>query len=137
MSNTEPALTLADTIIRFRDDADLAHDFVKGDASTIVVGEAGSYPSLAKIAADVQLQLRALLQSQSQSTIARSIPFTLTEELSVKHNLGTRNFTFSITNTIGQQVYAPSRVLSENEFVVDFTEPEIGTINVIFFMNSQ
>ena len=47
---------LNDVLNKFQSDVGLVHDFVKGDATVTVVGSDGSYPSLAKLAADCLLR---------------------------------------------------------------------------------
>lgn len=60
MPITLPNLTLAETILRFRQDAELVHLFVKGDPTVDVPGEDGTYPSLAKLLAEVRDRIAVL-----------------------------------------------------------------------------
>ena len=43
---------LNDLLVQFQANVGLVNEFVKGDATVVVNGGSGSYPSLAKIAAD-------------------------------------------------------------------------------------
>lgn len=51
------ANNLNDLLSSFQTDVELVHEFVKGDATVVVNGSDGSYPSLAKIAADALTSL--------------------------------------------------------------------------------
>lgn len=64
MSNTPQEASLEGAIVRFKSAVGLAEDFTKGDASVDVNGIDGSYPSLAKLAAQAQTKLH-LLQAVS------------------------------------------------------------------------
>ena len=56
--------TNLDTVVAdFVANAALVHQFVKGDAAVVVVGASGSYPSLAKIAADSTTAIMAVVAS--------------------------------------------------------------------------
>ena len=66
--------------------------------------------------------------------VSKTYNFESTLQLTIPHNLGTKDYTFSIVNSDGQRVYAPDRAIDDNTFVVDFTEPESGTISVIFYI---
>jgi hypothetical protein len=52
----------------------------------------------------------------------------------VKHNAMTANFVESIKNTNHERVYANVKVIDANEFWVEFTEPEAGSVSVTFQM---
>jgi hypothetical protein len=51
---------LNDLLVKFRADVALVNEFVRGDATVMVHGDDGNYPSLAKIAADAQLAINAI-----------------------------------------------------------------------------
>jgi hypothetical protein len=130
MPNRIPQLSFADLILRFRSDATLAHDFVKGDATLDIIGEDGTYPSLAKLAASVQL----LLAQQSRlGFVVKTYTFTPALFWNVKHpEVPSSNFVESIVNLNGDKVFAPRTVISDTEFTIHFTEPEGGILDVIY-----
>lgn len=68
----------------------------------------------------------------TQGLVSKTYTFESTLQLTIPHNLGTKDYTFSIVNSEGQRVYAPDSAIDDNTFVVNFTEPESGTISVIF-----
>lgn len=129
-----PQLSFADLILRFRNDCALAHDFVRGDATVDVVGEDGTYPSLAKIVQNVEVAL-ALAEQAKIGFVAKTYTFPASTQWVVSHpESPTVNFTETIVNTDGVRVYAPRQVISSTEFVINFTEPEAGTLNVIYYI---
>ncbi len=152
-------MNLSDTVATFQADCELVHEFTKGDKTVVVNGEAGSYPSLAKIAADSQLALTDIIQEVneqldvSQSTITtvnetlaglfhlasgivgKTYSFADTLELRIKHNMGTRVFSTTIIASDNAEVKASISPIDDNEFKVGFTDPESGRINVIFYLN--
>jgi hypothetical protein len=50
----------------------------------------------------------------------------------VKHNAMTVNFVESIKNTNHERIYANVEVIDANEFWIEFTEPEAGSVSVTF-----
>jgi hypothetical protein len=50
----------------------------------------------------------------------------------VTHNLGTYNFTATLTDTSGNQFFAKITAVSKNQFVVYLTEPTSGSVFVAF-----
>jgi hypothetical protein len=50
----------------------------------------------------------------------------------VTHNMNTVNFTESIKNNQGAKMYANISIVDGNEFLVELTEPESGSIVVTF-----
>jgi hypothetical protein len=50
----------------------------------------------------------------------------------VKHNAMTVNFVESLKNTNHERVYANVKIIDATEFWVEFTEPEAGTVSVVF-----
>ena len=67
------------------------------------------------------------------STILRVYNFA-TRELTwvVTHNLGTYNFTATLTDSNGNQFFAKIKAVSSNQFVVYLTEPTSGSVFVTF-----
>jgi ABC-type transporter Mla subunit MlaD len=63
---------LNDIVNSFQSDVELVHQFVKGDKTVIVNASDGSYPSLAKIAADNQNFLTNIINS-AQSNISATL----------------------------------------------------------------
>lgn len=89
---------------------------------------------------DVTLQVARwadALPDPSQDSLPKTYYFASSLVWNVKHNLNTTNFIESITNSDGIPVYAFVHVLSPNEFQIEFTEPEAGRLNVIFFMDGS
>ena len=131
--------TLTDTIDRFVKDTDLAHQFVHGGPTDEVVGEKGSYPSLAKIAADAEALLALLLQNRyvqetfnfNQNSLDHSDGVLY--KLYITHNHNTVNFMEVIRNVQGDRVYAKIDIVNNNAFTVEFTEAEAGSIMILFF----
>lgn len=132
MATRLPQLSFADLILRFRNDATLAHDFVKGDATLDIVGDDGTYPSLAKLAANVQL----LIAQQSRiGFIVKTYTFAPALSWNVKHpDVVSSNFVDSIINLNGDKVFAPRTIISDTEFTIHFTEPEGGILDVIYYI---
>ncbi|EKD22661.1 MAG: hypothetical protein ACD_84C00018G0002 [uncultured bacterium] len=62
-----PGTNLAVIVDKFIADTDLVRQFTNGDKTTIVVGSAGNYPSLAKIADDAQKAHSGFLTSGQAS----------------------------------------------------------------------
>jgi hypothetical protein len=60
MPDTTQEQSLQEAIARFKNASGLADDYTRGDASVDVQGVSGSYPSLAKLAAQSQTKLRLL-----------------------------------------------------------------------------
>lgn len=129
-----PQLSMADLILRFRSDCAMTHDFVKGDATLDIIGEDGTYPSLAKIVANIQIAL-ALAEQAKIGFIAKTYTFESSMSWTIQHpDIISSNFTETITNIQGDTVHAPRVVISDTEFVINFTEPEAGTVNVIYYL---
>ena len=153
-------MNLSDTVASFQTDCELVHEFAKGDKTVIVNGSAGSYPSLAKIAADSQGAITGLLsdvneqldysQSVLRTTndslsglfhlasgiVGKSYNFDSTLELHVKHNMGTHVFSTIIIGNDNAEVKAQITPIDDSEFKVNFTTPESGRITVTFFLNA-
>jgi len=130
----ESALDLK--ISRFETDVDLAHQIVHGDRSTEVQTEGGLVPTFANIISRVQTSYEAVVEQMlhsMQGTVALSYSFEKSIIWHIVHNLNCVNFDETIRNTAGQRVYATVEPINENELLVKFTEPEEGTISVIFF----
>ena len=159
----------------------LANEFVKGDKTVDVVGSAGTYPSLAKIADTAQKALNdittntqtgaasvisngqtaidtivaecrlaldnntstlklsqdaiAAVLHLAQGVIGKTFPFASTTTLVVNHNMGCMNFTKSIRDNAGNDIFAPVSNVTLNSFQVDFASPVDGTLNVMFYLN--
>ena len=54
----------------------------------------------------------------------------------VVHNLGTTDFTEFIKNSEGRKLFANIRIVDSNEFWVELTEPEVGSVVVTFDLSS-
>lgn len=59
-------MNLSDTVSKFETNVELVHEFAKGDKDVIVHGDAGSYPSLAKIAADAVIAVNTLITENKE-----------------------------------------------------------------------
>jgi aspartate ammonia-lyase len=80
-------------------------------------------------------QYEAVLNS-ARGVIAKSYTFNSTLVLNIKHDMGTVLFSETIINADNQRVYAPISIIDENEFNVNFTDVEQGTISVLFYINT-
>jgi len=152
---------LNDVLNKFQLDVGLVHDFVKGDENVVVVGDEGTYPSLAKIAADSISNINTVVQtgqdnlalmqvaidtiindyqlallSLARVSAVRIFNFDLSLEWVVEHNLNTLSFSEVIFNVLGERVYAPITIIDNNRFKIEFTEPEAGVITVTFNLNN-
>jgi len=134
---TNPNITLADTIVQFKTDAGLAHQFTNGGPTDDVISAGGTYPSLAKIAAESQAAIAKVIQTFNLGITVKTFQFAASLQVSVKHEMNTTNFSVSIVNVQGVTVYAPITVIDVNEFLIDFTEEEAGIANVIFYVDTQ
>ena len=52
----------------------------------------------------------------------------------VKHNMATYEFNETILDSRQERIYAHVRIIDENEFRIEFTEPMKGSVSVIFNM---
>jgi hypothetical protein len=131
---------LTDVINKFIVDADLAHQFVSGGPTDDVVSEGGTYPTLAKIAAEAEARIAGILQLNSL-LVAKTFNFTAIDldveyRLPIVHNLNTMKYAVvGIRNTDGQTMLASDVIVDANEFYIEFTEPEEGTVTVLFIMS--
>lgn len=53
----------------------------------------------------------------------------------IVHNAKTVDFVESVKNLELERIYANVKIVDENEFLVEFTEPESGTVSVVFHVN--
>ena len=124
---------LAQKIDQFIADSDLAHLFTKGDKTVVVHGEAGDYPSLAKIAADAQdlvdrtKTTMATILADSAGMVVMRFDFTDSIQLEINHGKNTKFYMMKLVNTQGDILIAPEDPVDENTILVDFSEPESGT----------
>jgi len=135
MSNSTPQETLAWHIDRFITDSGLAHDFVKGDENLMVQGEAGAYPSLAKLAKDAKIQIDLIAEQRLGGLVVRKYTFAATQMLNIKHDLNTELFSMTIMNDVKDILHAPFEPIDSNEFTIHFTEPESGIVIIQFFVD--
>jgi hypothetical protein len=63
----------------------------------------------------------------------KSYEFSSTTELVISHGFNTTKFKYSIVNSDGDEVYASRSGVTNDEFTVNFTEPEEGQIYVTFY----
>ena len=68
--------------------------------------------------------------------VSKVFSFTSQTLWRVKHDLNTINFSEAITNNSGQRIYAAVTIIDNNEFLIEFTEPEAGSVSVMFFVNN-
>lgn len=127
-------LTLAQYIAQFRADVNLAHIFVQGGPQEEVVTEGGTYPTIAKIVEDNKIALQESLVQQGFAI--RNYNFQDTQILHVKHNMNSTKFVETITDVTGRRLHANTYPIDPTEFVVEFTEPESGSVTVVFCINT-
>jgi hypothetical protein len=112
MTNNAVKESLQQTIDRFIVDADLAHDFVKGDKNTLVAGEDGPYPSAAMLVALIEARFNDLFD-----TLSRKIHLVTTQPLVI-----TEGKIHLLSKPVGDIVHNEARVyvdLTEDDFNVD------------------
>ena len=126
--------TLAEYISRFKVDSDLAHIFVQGNKYEEVVTTSGTYPTIAKMVEDNRLKLQSSLLEMGFA--ARTYSFVGAVVLHVKHNMRSTRFTESIYDSTGGKLFAAVEVIDNSEFVVTFTEPQTGSVTVVFCTNT-
>lgn len=149
-----------DTVTKLENDCELVHEFTKGDKTVVVQGEAGSYPSLAKIAADSQFDLSNLVSETREQLevsnaaliatsealtglfhlasgiIGKSYKFTHALEVPIYHQMGTDVFTVQILGTDGSIINAPATPIDKNNLIINFMDYESGIAVITYFMNT-
>lgn len=133
MTTQDPNLTLEEVIDRFVVDTSLAHDFVKGDENLDVVGEEGTYPSLAKIAKNANamidkahLAIQTIISDNAGMKVMR-FDFDMASRVAFVHNAGTMNYLMKVINTDGNELCSiPVYSVDDDAVVIDFAEPEAG-----------
>lgn len=63
-----------------------------------------------------------------------SFPASLTWR--IVHNASTVDFVESIKNLSHDKLYANVKIVDDNSFFIEFTEPEAGTVSVVFHTNN-
>lgn len=136
----ESALDLK--IKSFERDVDLTHQIVHGDQSVIVQTEGGSIPSIARL---LYLQEQSITQrweeillnidTTANAPIAKKYTFSSALSWVITHNQDCVDFQETIRNSSGQLLYAEVKPLNANQIEVTFTEPEEGSIILVFFKN--
>ena len=66
-------MNLSDTITVLQANVDLVHEFAKGDKDVTVHGDKGSYPSLAKIAADSKIAVDSVIEECKEVIIQNKV----------------------------------------------------------------
>lgn len=137
----ESALDLK--IKSFETDVDLTHQIVHGDEDTIVQTEGGSIPSIARL---LHLQNQAITQrweeillsidtGSANIPVSKKYAFESSMVWTITHNQDCLDFQETIYSSSGQRLYAEITPLNSNQVRVTFTEPEEGTILLLFFKN--
>ena len=71
-----------------------------------------------------------------RGVIAQSFSFESALVWHVKHNLSSVSFTETVTDSFGERIYAALTIIDSSEFIINFTDPEAGSVNVMFFVNN-
>ena len=133
-----PQELLKGQIVRFIDDSNLVHDFVKGDDTVTIHGEAGDYPSLAKLIKDIKAGFQRISQSRFNGMVVRRYEFPPSTNLKIKHSLGTKFFDFTIVNSDGARLIGcPALAVDENNIEITFSEIEKGYLVVTYYECTQ
>lgn len=83
---------------------------------------------------NIKSKVREVVPGIVQATYTRTYTFPESLTWTVLHpEFPSLTFMEKIMGTNGDRIYAPIRVFNENEFIVEFTEPESGTITVVFY----
>jgi len=130
----ESALDLK--IRQFETDVQIGHEIIHGDVNTEVMTENGPVPSFARRLALTNAEYVQRWEStlhSMQGVVAKTFWFPSSMVWHVVHNLDCLHFHESIRNKAGRKVFAHVELINEKEFLVEFTEPEEGFLNVIFF----
>lgn len=132
MSDLDPNASLETIIDRFIADSKLVHDFTKGDDTLDVIGEDGTYPSLAKIAKnasklvnDTQIAIQQMVAEAGGLKVIK-FSFEAGTRIIFNHKAKTNFYDLSITANDGVVVMAPHCPLDEDNVVVEFEVPESG-----------
>lgn len=124
----------------FESDIDVSHRIVHGDENTDVETENGLVPSFAKVLSRTTNYYKQRWDEtihSMQGVVAKSFTFERAIIWHIVHNLNCTDFMESMRNVEGQKLHAHIEILNTNEFIVRFTEPEAGSINVTFFKNIE
>lgn len=126
MSATNPTTT-AEYIQRFKLDTELAHQFTKGDDTLDVVGDEGTYPSLAKLAKNAQT-LVATAISELQGLVILKFDFSAGLELNVEHGKDCMFYDATLINSDGAELVVNHHAVDKDNIRFYFTEPEEGVL---------
>lgn len=132
-----PQAKLSWYIDRFITDSGLAHDFVRGDDTVMVHGEDGDYPSLAMLAKLALQKLDTISEQRFAGMVIRKYSFGPMVGMVINHGLNTPIYEVFIINEDGDIVHPMLDTIDNNNFVVEFTEPEKGTMIVKFYENND
>lgn len=133
-----PQEQLQSQIVRFINDSDLVHEFVKGDDTVTVHGEKGDYPSLAKLVKDIKAGFQKIPETRFNGMVVRRYQFPISTVLKIRHSLGTKIFDFYVVNGDGDKLLAvPFEAVDENNLQISFTEPEKGYLVVTYYECTQ
>jgi len=133
MAQGQQPQNLAQYIDRFIADAELAHDFVKGDENLDVIGSEGSYPSLAKLVKESREAIQ-IAAADLQGLKIRRYEFGPGTSIVINHGCHTKAFALKIVNSQGQECLGvPTDPITLDSIELTFTEPESGVIYAEFF----
>lgn len=81
--------------------------------------------------AQLKAQVKILTDQLNRSRV-KTFTFESSLVWKIRHNFFTNRFSESILNDKNERIYAGIRYIDENEFWVEFTEPEAGSVTVVF-----
>lgn len=83
---------------------------------------------------NLKSKVREVVPGIVQATYTRTYTFSSSLTWTVLHpEFPSLTFMEKIVGTNGDRIYAPIRIFNENELIVEFTEPESGTITIVFY----
>ena len=84
----------------------------------------------------VQNKVTEILSTSTQ-VVTKVYSFDSTTELRIDHNQNTEIYNYTIVNVDGDRVWTTETNIDPNGFTLNFTEPEAGTISVVFYVNAN
>ncbi len=78
------------------------------------------------------LQLQTSITNSGGLAVFRRYDFVDALEWIVHHNMGTRSFTESLTDSEGNRFFAKVKVVDENTFIVKLASATSGSVDVYF-----
>jgi hypothetical protein len=84
---------------------------------------------------EVNQKIEEAIEIANPPIILKSYNFSQSLRWRVKHNMFTMKFVKTIWNADGEEIFANISLVDENEFFIEFTSPEAGRVDVLFYLN--